>query len=947
MSVLRVKAYHDEGAIDNGLDYSADDKKTSISNVMERDDLYTGGLSEHDLSENVKNAFTYSTNPNKTNIGTDGDIDLLVSGINCKPDTAALQFKADMNRFYRLGHKEQNYTRHTKRIMRAKLGKDGNPVLDKDGNMIYDETAPVYHDKDGKCVYQEFDQQMQARTAYMWVLSFYGKKELGYDPDPRLVHQIGMEFCNEFLKDYRCTVSTHVNTDHFHDHIMQSAYAMDGSHKYRDNMENLKKARQICDDLSIKYGLPVIIDREKDRGKSMSWYEWKLRHEGQSWKDQMEADIRSCMDMANSFEEYKDMLRSSGYTLRETEHHITYYMADSDKRCRDNLLSDGFDKDSIIKHYEQKADPERISDKGLRADEIIPQTKPLPQTIRIPRYTKAGRRRGDLEMILLAAIQIIKLIKDAFSGQGIVDTTTIDGNLKDNPCYKSPDWKIQQMEETLRIVQNLGISSMDQLEEMMAKTGSQLSQAKAQVRSGDTAYKTDKTRLAIVNDAVRLISEAKALGVDIDRLAIDTYTPEEIRAEKARLMPITAGQKRSLFVELEKHPEYKVTMKYDQLSYNEAKQAIDFLKGKTYDRPVILVTADERMADRLTKRYDTIYANKIKAMKEKHGEEPMSKEQEEQIKVLIDSNDIRVRNKLNAVAGQNIDTDTMTYYDAQRFIDFCKPDPWKIEMADKESLDYKKVQAIAWHFKEQGQDFKIQRPVTTKDTAECVEFYKNGGKGKIPAVFCPEKPSPSTIKGIREMATLKNIELKIPPEQLTKWEAQEYYNALLFKDRLPEFLTPAPEEISSRNEMLFASYAQDLEGKAQQVAYDLRDVLSQLSKAGIDETNVLTHQLELSQSIEGHEDAMRTQGQLSEKYKTLSRVKYNLGFSQNDYFTYGPGFDRILEKLGYEEADKDTTLTREEQAQEAEREKEEQNRDKDDSGYRSQDSYFEHMTGDR
>ena len=189
--------YHDEGAIDNGLDYSADDKKTSISNVMERDDLYTGGLSEHDLSENVKNAFTYSTNPNKTNIGTDGDIDLLVSGINCKPDTAALQFKADMNRFYRLGHKEQNYTRHTKRIMRAKLGKDGNPVLDKDGNMIYDETAPVYHSKDGKCVYQEFDQQMQARTAYMWVLSFYGKKELGYDPDPRLVHQIGFPsyFC--------------------------------------------------------------------------------------------------------------------------------------------------------------------------------------------------------------------------------------------------------------------------------------------------------------------------------------------------------------------------------------------------------------------------------------------------------------------------------------------------------------------------------------------------------------------------------------------------------------------------------------------------------------------------------------------------------------------------------------------------------------------------------
>ena len=75
MSVLFVKAYHGEGAIDNALDYSANNKKTSISDVMERDDLYTGGLSERDLSENVKNAFTYATNPNKTNIGVDGDMD--------------------------------------------------------------------------------------------------------------------------------------------------------------------------------------------------------------------------------------------------------------------------------------------------------------------------------------------------------------------------------------------------------------------------------------------------------------------------------------------------------------------------------------------------------------------------------------------------------------------------------------------------------------------------------------------------------------------------------------------------------------------------------------------------------------------------------------------------------------------------------------------------------
>lgn len=929
MSVLRIKSYHSENAIENGIEYAANSEKTTLEE-LERDDLYTGGLSDNDLSENVKNAFVYATNTEKTTYEADGRELILVSGFNCKPDTATMQFKDDMDKYYRNGHKEQTKIQHAKRIMRAKLDKAGEPVLDKNGEMIYDPKAPIYHDKDGKCVYQEYDKMTESRTAYMWVLSFPGQKELGYAIDPRLVHKIGMEFCQGFLGDYRCTVSTHVNTGHFHNHIMQCAYSMDGTHKYIDNMKTLQQARDFADDLSIRYGIPIIINPEKDKGRSMSWFEWKLRHDGKSWKEQLETDLRTAMDMADNFEQYKQILTSSGYTLRETENHITYYMPDTDKRCRDTLLSEGFLKEDIIRHFNKEIKKERREEPEHKNVNpvIINQRGP----IHVPRYTRSGRRRSDLEMILIVAIEIIKRIMDAFMQPQIVD---MKKSFKDNPVYKSPTWKLQQMQETLSLVQNMGIENIEELEEKIAKTGADLSHAKSEVKAGKEAYQYEKAVLEQVEEALDLMKKCSDLGIDISNLYIQKSDDMQIREKKAKLMPITPDQRRKIFIELEKHPEYKVGVKYDLITHREAQDIINFLRGKTTIKPEVLAMGTERMESRLLQKYETIYQNKQKALKEKYGDKPATEKQKQTILNILEEGQMnaRIDALLFEIAGNTIDPDKMTYYEALRFINYFMDSPLVYNIADDISRD------IAYDIAAK-RGLTLYREPTLNDVKLLKELFR-GDTTKIPSICDPEKPSESTIKGIKDMARLKNVKITVPVETLTKQDANNLYEYLLYYKKTPEFFTSI-DEIST--DLRFQDETSNLTAEQKTLVYQLKDVMTELSSLGVQTDNLLETEYDLSTSIKSHEEAVKAEQRLKEEYKTLSRIKYNLNLAQNNYFTHGPGF-KDKDKVKTEEVETEKQLSEEEKKNEQERDEKIQ-QDKDKKSYKDQDTYFNKLLGE-
>jgi len=606
MAVTKLKAYHSDTAVKNAVGYILNTDKTQLQD--------TSRFIDAKGMEIIENAMHYAENRLKTTyVAEDGKTEVLVSGHRCKVDLAKDTFKRLANNYYSNGHSEHAGKKYkVKTLLRAKLGSDGKPILDSNRNMIHDEKSPVYHDKNGDTITFLQERTTQVRTCYMWVMSFPPKRVCGYEIDPHLVHQIGKEFMAELEQavglEYAAVIATHIDKEHTHNHIVQCSYAMDGHHKYVDTMETLKLAREISDYLSHKYDLPIIFS--PDNTKSISNEEWKLIQQGKSWKQTIRDEIAYNLERASSYEDFKVRMQRSGYTLRETENHLTYYTPGKTHRCRDVGLGTDYTKTSLLAYFE----PEKGKQAPLAETLILP-SKPdtyKPLTIYVSRYTASGRRRTDLEMLLLKAVKILKLIGDKFSEKD--DTST-------NPVYRSASWKITRLSEAISILDTRGIHTAKELDEQLLKTGAAYSHAKKDYN--DIA--PEKDGLTSLKDMLENLQELSAAMEDynIQDFCLHPPTQREITEYRAKTFPMTLSQRKELYLALKKHPLYQFFTKYDSLTYMEAKECIDYLNGKSNIMPNVLATAFSH-ANNLDRKFDAIAGKVLSGIQSKLQGKPIS-----------------------------------------------------------------------------------------------------------------------------------------------------------------------------------------------------------------------------------------------------------------------------------------------------------------------------------
>lgn len=593
MPVLKSKAYTAQQAIENALNYIEDKDKTGMLD-WER---FLGTKSSDAL---LQNAMNYSANPNKTILHSDSDQEeQLVSGYRCRLDLAKETFERTRAQYYRNGHRESvGHHYKVKTLLRPLRNPDGSYVLDADGKMVHDETekSPVYHDAEGNPIEFMQDRVTKARVCYMWVMSFAPASVIGYEIDPHLVHQIGLEFCAGMEEitglEFPFVVATHMDKKHTHNHIMQSAYSLDGHRKYRDTMDMLQAMRDMSDQLSQKYGLPIIVEPENAHSRSYS--EWKLAKEGKSWKDMIRQDITYALEHSASYEEYLRRMKQLGYTLRETEEHITYYTPGKEHRCRDIGLGNEYGKSEILRFFDASLPSQSLSITEEIIDPAAAWGQRKTYRIYVSRYTASGRRRSDLEMLLLKAIKILKLLGDRFSH--------VEKASK-NPIYQSSSWKIDRLQESIGILNTHGIGTMEELNQRLQAIGARHSHAKneaAFLSASETTLQTLKDSLQNIQD---LQDAAENLG--ITDLFLTPATRKETAKEQARLFPMDTRQRRELFLALQEHPSYKTT-KFDTITHYEAEEILDFLKGNSPQKPDKLMSPEEWEQYRLEAKYQAI-----------------------------------------------------------------------------------------------------------------------------------------------------------------------------------------------------------------------------------------------------------------------------------------------------------------------------------------------------
>lgn len=219
----------------------------------------------HQIKTTLNKALAYIENPEKT------DGLLLVSGYNCDPLSASLEF-----------------------TMTAELANRVSGNYEKTGGSN--------------------------------VLAQHMIQSFSYDDNitPEKAHELGRKWVDEILQGkYEYVISTHIDKGHIHNHIIFNATSFYDYHKYETvPYKTAQLLREKSDYLCAEYGLNVIKNPSKSKGRTQ--YEEQQRKRGLSWKEQVRQSIDNAIAKTSDFESFRAELQKNGIEILDGKR-ITFH----------------------------------------------------------------------------------------------------------------------------------------------------------------------------------------------------------------------------------------------------------------------------------------------------------------------------------------------------------------------------------------------------------------------------------------------------------------------------------------------------------------------------------------------------------------------------------------------------------------------------------------------
>lgn len=145
------------------------------------------------------------------------------------------------------------------------------------------------------------------------ILGFHGYQSFKKDEvTPEIAHEIGVKLANEMWGDkYQVIVSTHLNTQHIHNHFVFNSVSFIDGKKYNSCRATTARLRNINDSLCNEYGLSVL--EEKKTPKHGIDFRYYLKND--NYKNSTKKDIDKFIIKSNSYKEFINMLEKNNYEV--------------------------------------------------------------------------------------------------------------------------------------------------------------------------------------------------------------------------------------------------------------------------------------------------------------------------------------------------------------------------------------------------------------------------------------------------------------------------------------------------------------------------------------------------------------------------------------------------------------------------------------------------------
>ena len=185
-------------------------------------------------------------------------------------------------------------------------------------------------------------------------IAYHGYQSFKADEvTPYEAHQIGIETAKRMWKDYEVVVTTHLNTDNIHNHLVVNSVSFKTGRKFENHVSDHYKLREISDLICKERGKSVL-PPSKFKGNSKKEY-WVKKNGGMTHRDVLRKDIDSIIKNSIMWTHFKENLKGFGYEIvRDDDYEHISVKAEGWKRpVRLDSLGNNYTIDAIERRMER------------------------------------------------------------------------------------------------------------------------------------------------------------------------------------------------------------------------------------------------------------------------------------------------------------------------------------------------------------------------------------------------------------------------------------------------------------------------------------------------------------------------------------------------------------------------------------------------------------------
>lgn len=349
--------------------------------------------------------------------------------------------------------------------------------------------------------------------------------------DFHTAHQVGIELADKLLENkYSYVIATHIDHDHYHNHIIFCAVDNVEHKKYNDCKRTYRHIRNLSDELCRERGLSVIIPSGQ---KGKTHYEWQEQKKGQSWKAQMKSDIDACICEAHSYEDFICQMKSKGYAVKgETfgDNALKYLSFSASGQNRFTRISEknfgvGYTKEAIRERIEK-----RVKTQGYSSGRKKVPFPKRPDAKRTLIDTDKEKFQESSGLKHWADIQNLKIAAASYAEGGSIE------ELEQKIAEKNATAKVARNEMVeLEHEMKAKVEILKYAKQYVANKKYQKGYAKA--KDQDAYFRSHETQIILFGGAENMLKRygVKKVSIDIEKMQAeyDAMAAQKIQLRKA------------------------------------------------------------------------------------------------------------------------------------------------------------------------------------------------------------------------------------------------------------------------------------------------------------------------------------------------------------------------------------------------------------------------------